>query len=605
MEKQGNIRISSENMMPIIKKWLYSEKDIFLREIVANAADAITKYKKLCDLGETSAQEEEYKIVVTADDKAKTLTVEDNGIGMSAEEVEKYITQIAFSGAADFVSKYEKAGGDGIIGHFGLGFYSAYMVSENIEIFTKSYREGEPAVHWESDGNSTYTIGECDKPSRGTKIVMHLAEGEEEFLQEHTLRELIRKYCSFMPYNIYLNPKGEEDKPLNTTTPLYVKDPKECTDEEYKTFYRETFSDFNEPLFWIHLNMDYPFRLKGILYFPKVKKQVELERGQVKLYCNQVFIADNIKEVIPEFLMLLNGVIDCPDIPLNVSRSFLQNDRQVQKIAKHITKKVADKLCELFRDDRARYEACWNDISTFVKFGCLKDDDFYNRVKDIIIYKNISGEYRPVVSYFGEEVTAEEANAGKEAKAAYYVSDEAKQAQYIKMFRDEGLDAIVCDTYIDPHFISYIEYKNPTRVRFLRIDAEIDGALKEAGEEDKELEEIVSKALEGMGVKAKVKTEKLKNETVPAVVNVSEFMRRMSEMNRFYQMGEIPDEITLVVNTANPAVLALKGAGEEERRFAVAQIYYLAKLAYKQLSPEEVSAFTQNNMLLLEKYLKI
>ena len=605
MEKQGNIRISSENMMPIIKKWLYSEKDIFLREIVANAADAITKYKKLCDLGETSAQEEEYKIVVTADDKAKTLTVEDNGIGMSAEEVEKYITQIAFSGAADFVSKYEKAGGDGIIGHFGLGFYSAYMVSENIEIFTKSYREGEPAVHWESDGNSTYTIGECDKTSRGTKIVMHLAEGEEEFLQEHTLRELIRKYCSFMPYNIYLNPKGEEDKPLNTTTPLYAKDPKECTDEEYKTFYRETFSDFNEPLFWIHLNMDYPFRLKGILYFPKVKKQVELERGQVKLYCNQVFIADNIKEVIPEFLMLLNGVIDCPDIPLNVSRSFLQNDRQVQKIAKHITKKVADKLCELFRDDRARYEACWNDISTFVKFGCLKDDDFYNRVKDIIIYKNISGEYRPVVSYFGEEVTAEEANAGKEAKAAYYVSDEAKQAQYIKMFRDEGLDAIVCDTYIDPHFISYIEYKNPTRVRFLRIDAEIDGALKEAGEEDKELEEIVSKALEGMGVKAKVKTEKLKNATVPAVVNVSEFMRRMSEMNRFYQMGEIPDEITLVVNTANPAVLALKGAGEEERKFAVAQIYYLAKLAYKQLSPEEVTAFTQNNVLMLEKYLKI
>ena len=405
MEKQGNIRISSENMMPIIKKWLYSEKDIFLREIVANASDAITKLKKLKEMGEASFDEEEYKITVTTDSKAKTLTVEDNGIGMTAEEVETYITQIAFSGAADFVSKYEKAGGDGIIGHFGLGFYSAYMVSENIEIFTKSYKEGSAGVHWESDGNSTYTLGDCEKQMRGTKIVMHIAAEEKEFLQENTVRGLIRKYCSFMPFNIYLNPKeGEENKPLNTPLPLYAKDPKECTEEEYKTFYRETFSDYNEPLFWVHLNMDYPFRVKGILYFPKVRKQVELERGQVKLYCNQVFIADNIKEVIPEFLMLLNGVIDCPDIPLNVSRSFLQNDRQVQKIAKHITKKVADKLGELYRNDKEKYENCWKDIATFVKFGCIKDDEFYNKVKDIIIFKNISGEYRPLTSYFGEEV---------------------------------------------------------------------------------------------------------------------------------------------------------------------------------------------------------
>ena len=357
MEKQGNIRISSENMMPIIKKWLYSEKDIFLREIVANASDAITKLKKLKEMGEASFDEEEYKITVTTDSKAKTLTVEDNGIGMTAEEVETYITQIAFSGAADFVSKYEKAGGDGIIGHFGLGFYSAYMVSENIEIFTKSYKEGSAGVHWESDGNSTYTLGDCEKQTRGTKIVMHIAAEEKEFLQENTVRGLIRKYCSFMPFNIYLNPKeGEENKPLNTPLPLYAKDPKECTEEEYKTFYRETFSDYNEPLFWVHLNMDYPFRVKGILYFPKVRKQVELERGQVKLYCNQVFIADNIKEVIPEFLMLLNGVIDCPDIPLNVSRSFLQNDRQVQKIAKNITKKVADNLGELYLNDKEKYE---------------------------------------------------------------------------------------------------------------------------------------------------------------------------------------------------------------------------------------------------------
>ncbi len=603
MEKQGNIRISSENMMPIIKKWLYSEKDIFLREIVANASDAITKLKKLKEMGEASFDEEEYKITVTTDSKAKTLTVEDNGIGMTAEEVETYITQIAFSGAADFVSKYEKAGGDGIIGHFGLGFYSAYMVSENIEIFTKSYKEGSAGVHWESDGNSTYTLGDCEKQTRGTKIVMHIAAEEKEFLQENTVRGLIRKYCSFMPFNIYLNPKeGEENKPLNTPLPLYAKDPKECTEEEYKTFYRETFSDYNEPLFWVHLNMDYPFRVKGILYFPKVRKQVELERGQVKLYCNQVFIADNIKEVIPEFLMLLNGVIDCPDIPLNVSRSFLQNDRQVQKIAKHITKKVADKLGELYRNDKEKYENCWKDIATFVKFGCIKDDEFYNKVKDIIIFKNISGEYRPLTSYFGEEVKEEDAKQGKEAQTAYYVSDEKKQAQYIKMFRDAGMDAIVCDTYIDPHFISYLEYKNPTRVKFMRIDADVDGALKEENGEDKEIEEIFTAALGEK--KVKIKTEKLKNAAVPAIVNVSEFMRRMSEMNSFYQMGEAPEDLTLVVNTANAAVLALKGAEEEKRSRSAMQIYYLALLAYRQLTSEEWDVFTEANTALIENYLK-
>ena len=422
-------------------------------------------------------------------------------------------------------------------------------------------------------------------------------------MQENTVRGLIRKYCSFMPFNIYLNPKeGEENKPLNTPLPLYAKDPKECTEEEYKTFYRETFSDYNEPLFWVHLNMDYPFRVKGILYFPKVRKQVELERGQVKLYCNQVFIADNIKEVIPEFLMLLNGVIDCPDIPLNVSRSFLQNDRQVQKIAKHITKKVADKLGELYRNDKEKYENCWKDIATFVKFGCIKDDEFYNKVKDIIIFKNISGEYRPLTSYFGEEVKEEDAKQGKEAQTAYYVSDEKKQAQYIKMFRDAGMDAIVCDTYIDPHFISYLEYKNPTRVKFMRIDADVDGALKEENGEDKEIEEIFTAALGEK--KVKIKTEKLKNAAVPAIVNVSEFMRRMSEMNSFYQMGEAPEDLTLVVNTANAAVLALKGAEEEKRSRSAMQIYYLALLAYRQLTSEEWDVFTEANTALIENYLK-
>ncbi len=601
MEKQGNIRISSENMMPIIKKWLYSEKDIFLREIVANASDAITKLKKLVELGEAKG-EEEYRITVSTDEKAHTLTVEDNGIGMTAEEVETYITQIAFSGAADFLDKYEKAGGDGIIGHFGLGFYSAYMVSEDIEIFTRSYREGAAGVHWESDGNSTYTIGDCDKETRGTKIVMHLAPEEKEFAKEGVIRSLLNKYCSFMPYEIYLNPKGKDDKPVNTPSPLYLKQPKECTEEEYKTFYRETFSDFNEPLFWIHLNMDYPFRVKGILYFPKVKKQVELERGQVKLYCNQVYIADNIKEVIPEFLMLLNGVIDCPDIPLNVSRSFLQNDKQVQKIAKHITKKVADKLTELFRNDRERYEACWSDIQTFVKFGCIKDEDFYKKVKDIVIYKNLAGEYRPIEEFFGEEVSDEDAKEGKEPKSAYYVSDPDKQAQYIKMFKDAGLDAVVCDTYIDPHFISYLEYKNPKRVRFLRIDADVDGALKEEGEADSEIEEIFKAALGEE--KVKISTAKLRDASVPAVVNVAEFMRRMSEMNEFYRMGESDADMTLVVNTANENVLALKNADEEGKKLGAEQIYYLALMAYRPLRPEELQKYTENFNRALAAFLK-
>ena len=601
MEKQGNIRIASENMMPIIKKWLYSDKDIFLREIVANAQDAITKHKKLVDLGEAAA-EENYRVTVTTDEKAGTLTVEDNGIGMTEEEVEKYITQIAFSGAADFVDKYEKAGGDGIIGHFGLGFYSAYMVSDLIEIETKSYREGTAGVHWASDGNSTYTIGDCDRTARGTKIIMHIAEDEKEFLKASKIRELLQKYCSFMPYEIYLNPTGKDDKPVNTTHPLYLKQPKDCTDEEYKQFYRETFSDFNDPLFWIHLNMEYPFRLKGILYFPKVKKQVELERGKVKLYCNQVFIADNIKEVIPEFLMLLNGVIDCPDIPLNVSRSFLQNNKQVQKIAKHITKKVADKLIELYKNDRERYENSWADLATFVKFGCLKDEEFYKRVEDIIIYKNLAGEYRPVSSFYGEEVSEEDAKNGKEPQPVYYVSDEKKQVQYIKMFKDAGLDAIYCDTYIDPHFLSFLEYKNPTRVRFLRIDADVAGALKEDGEEDADLKAIFEKVLEGKHVT--VKTEKLKDVNVSAVINVSEFARRLSEMHTFYGMGESPADMTLVVNMANSAVQALKGAPEDAQKRAAMQIYYLALMNYRPLTPDEVTDFVAINTMLIENYLK-
>ena len=630
MKREGNIKISSENMMPIIKKWLYSDKDIFLREIVANGIDAITKYKKLIDLGEATDDGSEYCVKISVDKNAKTLTVEDNGIGMTEEEVENYITRIAFSGASDFLAKYEKAGGDGIIGHFGLGFYSAYMVSENVEIFTKSYKDA-PAVHWESDGNSTYSIEECEKEGRGTKIVMHISDEEKEFLDENIIRTLLKKYCSFMQYNIYLSYKGDgKDKPINDTTPLYTKNPKDCTDEEYKKFYTDTFMDFNEPLFWVHLNMDYPFRLKGILYFPKTRNKLELERGMVKLYCNQVFIADNIKEVIPEFLMLLNGVIDCPDIPLNVSRSFLQNDRQVQKISKHITKKVADKLIALFKNDRAKYEECWGDIANFIKFGCIKDNDFYEKVKDIIIYKDLDGKYSSLSEYYGtEENAAEKSAEGEktadaenkesaegenkeekkeekkpEIKTVYYVTDELQQAQYIKMFKDAGLNAMVCDnSYIDPHFITFLEYKSPDKVKFARIDAAVDGALREGDSADDSV--IVDIFKEALGDdKLTIKTERLKNQSVPAIINVDEIMRRYSEMGQIYGMSEGDPARTLVVNIANPIVASLKDADAEKQKFVANQIYLLALLSFKKLSNEEQNKLIENDLKMLGDYIK-
>ena len=617
MKREGNIKISSENMMPIIKKWLYSDKDIFLREIVANGIDAVTKYKKLVDMGEAATDDAEYCVKISVDKDAATLTVEDNGIGMTEDEVEKYITQIAFSGASDFLAKYEKAGGDGIIGHFGLGFYSAYMVSDDVEIFTKSYKDA-PAVHWESDGNSTYSIEECEKEGRGTKIVMHIAESEREFLDESVIRTLIRKYCSFMPYNIYLSYKGDgNDKPLNDTTPLYMKDPKDCTDEEYKKFYTDTFMDYNEPLFWVHLNMDYPFRLKGILYFPKTRNKLELERGMVKLYCNQVFIADNIKEVIPEFLMLLNGVIDCPDIPLNVSRSFLQNDRQVQKISKHITKKVADKLIALFKNERSRYEECWGDIANFIKFGCIKDGEFYDKVKDIIIYKDLDGKYRSLKEFLGEpeeeqteEKSEQPADADKkeegekkrEIKTIYYVSDEYQQAQYVKMFKDAGLNAMICDNaYIDPHFITFLEYKAPDKVKFARIVASVYGALKVGeGEDDSVIKDIFKNAVGDE--KLTVKTERLKNSAIPAIINVDEIMRRYSEMGQLYGMSEGDPARTLVVNLSNPVVAKIKEMDADKQKFAAYQIYLLALLSFKKLSTEEQNKLIENDMTMLSDY---
>lgn len=602
MKKEGQIKISSENMMPIIKKWLYSDKDIFLREIVANGVDAITKFKKLIDMGEAKEDGKEYCIKISVDKKAKTLTVEDNGLGMTEEEVEKYITQIAFSGASDFLAKYEKAGGDGIIGHFGLGFYSAYMVSDEVEIFTKSYKKSA-AVHWVSDGNATYSIESCDKKERGTTIVMHIAPQEKEFLDENNLKNLIRKYCMFMPYNVYVSFKGDgKDQPLNNTVPLYAKNPKECSEEDYKAFYRDTFMDYNEPIFWVHLNMDYPFNLKGILYFPKVRNKVELDKGKVKLFCNQVFIADNIKEVIPEFLMLLNGVIDCPDIPLNVSRSFLQNDTQVQKISKHITKKVADKLISLFKTDRPKYEKCWDDTANFIKFGCIKDEEFFEKIKDIIIYKDLDGKFVNFNEVVGEETESDKKDSKNEPKTVYYVSDALQQAQYVKMFKDAGLKAILSDTFIDPHFLSYVEYKTPGKLKFMRIDAEFDGALK-SGEvtEDSALAEIFKNAIGND--KLSIKFEKLKS-TVPAFIITDEYMRRYSEMGQMYGMSDGVLAQTMVINLASPIIGKIKSLDSEKQHFVANYIYSLALLSFKKLDEYELDKFVNANIYLLDNYIK-
>ncbi len=599
--KKGRIKISSENMMPIIKKWLYSDKDIFLREIVANGVDAITKYKKLVDMGEAQADNAPYCIKVYIDEATRTLTVEDNGIGMTAEEVEKYITRIAFSGAEDFLKKYENASSDGIIGHFGLGFYSAYMVSDLVEIYTKSYKD-EPAVAWKSDGQSTYTLSQTEKDDRGTKIVMHIAEGEEDFLKKATIEALLKKYCSFMPFDIYLNPTNADDKPINDAQPLYLKKPNDCTDEEYKEFYKTTFHDFKEPLFWIHLNMEYPFRLKGILYFPQINKDLaQLDKGQVKLYCNQVFIADNIKEVIPEFLMLLNGVIDCPDIPLNVSRSFLQNDKQVQKISKHITKKVADKLIELYNTEKQRYEECWADIATFVKYGCIREEGFYEKVENAVIFKDLQGEYKPLKEYFAAE------NDGSEPQTVYYVSDEVQQAQYVQMFKDAGLNAILANTMIDKPFLQHLEYKQAQKWHFVSIDADIDTALKGGETVEAEQEELIKIFKDNLPNKAvQVRAEQLKSGKIPAIITVDEFMKRMADMQEAYGMDgfDAMQGATLVVNLTNPVVSGLLTQPAEKQALIVQQVYYLAMISYKKLSPEELSAFVEQSTKILFDYMK-
>ncbi len=665
-EKHGSLSINSENIFPIIKKWLYSDHDIFYRELISNGCDAITKLKKLDMMGEyTLPNDYKAKIEVIADPKNKTLTFIDNGIGMTADEVEEYINQIAFSGATDFIEKYkDKTNDDQIIGHFGLGFYSAFMVADEVHIDTLSYKDGAKAVHWECDGGTEFSMSDGDKEDVGTKITLFLNEDVLEFCNEYKAREVIKKYCSFMPTEIYLSkadtdqtetineedklptdeivetiaPEKPEDKIrlkikkrpelLNETHPLWTKHPNECTKDDYLDFYRKVFMDFKEPLFWIHLNMDYPFNLKGILYFSKINTEYESIEGTIKLYNNQVFIADNIKEVIPEFLLLLKGVIDCPDLPLNVSRSALQNDGFVKKISEYITKKVADKLSGMCKTEKEEYDKYWDDISPFIKFGCLKDDKFCEKMTDYILFKNLDGKYmtlpeclevKPIDVEDSEDnadveesveaaENADEANEAAKEKVIYYVTDEQQQSQYINMFRQAKMDAVILNHNIDQPFISQLEAKNEG-IKFMRIDADLTDSFmsktsKKAQEEMKaqaeELQKIFKKALKKENITVKV--EKLKNKKISSMITVSEEARRMQDMMRMYAMngmgmGAFGNEgETLVLNANHPLVqyILANQDGKNTKMFCE-QLYDLAKLQQAPLDGEAMTRFVQRS----------
>ena len=692
--KKGNLSIDSENIFPIIKKWVYSDHDIFVREMVSNGCDAITKLKKLDMMGEYELPEGyKPKIEVIVNPEEKTMKFIDNGLGMTADEVEEYITQIAFSGATQFLEKYkDKTTEDDMIGHFGLGFYSAFMVAHEVQIDTLSYKEGSVPVHWASQGGTEYEMQEGNKTTVGSEITLFLNEDSLEFANEYRAREVLEKYCSFMPVEIFLSranaepeyetideedlldtdevvehieeekKEGEEGEPkkkvkivkrpvsISDTHPLWGKNPSECTKDEYIAFYRKVFMDYKEPLFWIHLNMDYPFNLKGILYFPKINTEYESIEGTIKLYNNQVFIADNIKEVIPEFLMVLKGVIDCPDLPLNVSRSALQNDGFVNKVADYISKKVADKLTGMFKTDRENYEKYWDDISPFIKFGCLKDEKFGEKMKDSMIYKNLDHKYLTLEEVIkesrGGQDNAEENKDGEtEAQAAeektesaeidkteeggsedenkdeektriYYVTDEVQQSQYINMFKAQGQDAIILSHNIDSAFVTYLEQKHQD-VQFLRIDADVHDSLKdEVAEDEKEefqktadsLVEIFRKELNND--KLDVKVEKLKDDKVASMAVLSEQERRMAEMMKMYGMGGMDPSVfgsqaTLVLNANHPLVKFLVEHKKSKNVPIICrQLYDLAMLAHKPLNPEEMTAFVQRSneiMMLLTK----
>ncbi len=603
--RTGDISISTENIFPIIKKWLYSDCDIFLRELVSNGCDAITKLKKLSTIGEASVAEDEvFAIDILLDKENKTLTITDNGIGMTEEEVIKYITQIAFSGAEEFIQQYkEKSEGDaGIIGHFGLGFYSAFMVAERVDIHTRSFSPNAGGVFWSCDGGMNYEISEDAKETRGTEIVLHIGEEHAEFLEEARIREILDKYCAFLPYPIYFSKKGDE-KPtesINDTAPLWRKNPSECTDEEYKAFYKKVFMDFNDPLFYIHLNVEYPFRLQGILYFPKRANAYEPAEGQIKLYNNQVFIADNIKEVIPEFLLLLKGCIDCPDLPLNVSRSFLQNDGYVKKVSAHITKKVADKLTALCNTERENYNKYWEDINPFIKYGCLRDEKFYERVKDILIYKTADERFITLTEYL------DDAKAHGHEKEVYYATDAETQGQYISMFQSRGIDLVVLPAVIDSAFISMVEAKNEG-VKFLRIDASVADALKD--KEGESGEAVIARFKDAIGnEKLKIEAATLRAEDMPAVLTVSEQSRRMQEMTRMYggiSPDLFPTEETLVINLASAVIQKLAAEQDEEKiKPLCLQVYDIARLAQRPLDKDALSAFIQRSAHIMEQALE-
>ncbi len=635
MAKQtGSLSINSENIFPIIKKWLYSDHDIFVREVVSNACDAVTKLRKLALIGEyNEADDYKYRIDVIASPKDKTLTFIDNGIGMTADEVNEYINQIAFSGATDFLEKYkDKATDDQIIGHFGLGFYSTFMVADKVTINTLSYKEDSKPVFWECDGGTDYTMSEGDRTEHGTEITLYLNEDCYEFANEYRVKEVLEKYCSFMPEEIFftnadaakeektdvVDSNAEEvkdnadeateeatdkenettepkEKPINDIHPLWTKHPNDCTEEEYKEFYRKVFLDFKEPLFWIHLNMDYPFNLKGILYFPKLNTEYDSLEGKIKLYNNQVFIADNIKEVIPEFLLLLKGVIDCPDLPLNVSRSALQNDGFVKKISDYITKKVADKLSGMCKTNRENYEKYWDDLSPFIKFGCLKDDKFEEKMKDYILYKNLDGKYLTLSEYL-------EAGKEKYENTVFYTDNEKTQSQYINMFREQGIDAVVLDHNIDNPFITHQEQKHEG-VHFARIDSEVTNTFKEEVPEEElkettdKLSEIFKKALGND--KLTVKVEKLKNAAISSMITLPEETRRMQDMMKIYAMGGMDpnlfggnDSLTLVLNANNQLVqYILDNPDGDNTNMVCEQLYDLALLSHAPLEPEAMTKF--------------
>ncbi len=624
MRENGNIAVHTENIFPIIKKWLYSDRDIFIRELVSNGCDAVSKLKRLASMGEAKVEENEaYYIQVIVNDKDKTLQFIDNGIGMTAEEVKKYINQVAFSSAEEFAEKFkdQKEEGNDIIGHFGLGFYSAFMVSEKVEIDTLSYQEGAQAVKWISDGGMEYQIDTSSRAERGTTITLYLDKDNEDFSGEFKVGEIVNKYCSFLPVPIYLenaNPeedkeeKGEEQEtkaptPINDTNPLWLKKPSECKEEEYKEFYKKVFHDFNDPLFWIHLNVDFPFKLKGILYFPKLKHDFESTEGQIKLFNNQVFVADNIKEVIPEFLMLLKGTIDCPDLPLNVSRSFLQNDGYVQKVSNHITKKVADKLNNLFKNQREDYNKYWQDIHPFIKYGCMRNEKFYDKVKDIIIFKNIQDEYVTLNDYL-------EKNKEKHENKVFYVTDEQQQSQYINMFKEQEMDAILLPSTIDNHFVQLLEMKTEN-VSFNRIDSDITDSLKnaqdEGSEEDnKKMQEELEKLFkEVLGSdQLKIQVENLKSQQVPAMILLSEQSRRMQEMSKMFggmgMPGIMPQEETLVINKNNKlinSIMTLKDVDSKKQQVNMIcqHVYDLAMIGHKQLDAKSMTNFIKRSYEIL------